>query len=181
MAASIGDKKLLDISSSVLHSSKINNVWTWERVVLSFLNMSIIYYMYLIFQAGIVKLKWDYISPLVYTACLDGVIRLWDARNGQCVTQWAGHQDAILDFDISRWDFKKYFQKYNLIVIFKKKKLTSYVKRNIIPPLIRLPLLYWISGFIRGMTSNEEDNLVLFFFLSAYEIWPDKSGLIKGG
>jgi hypothetical protein len=46
------------------------------------------------------------------------------------------------------------------------------VKRNIIPPLIRLPLLYWISGFIRGMTSNEEDNLVLFFFLSAYEIWP---------
>jgi hypothetical protein len=88
------------------------------------------------------------------------------------VTQWAGHQDAILDFDISRWDFKKYFQKYNLIVIFKKKKLTSYVKRNIIPPLIRLPLLYWISGFIRGMTSNEEDNLVLFFFLSAYEIWP---------
>ena len=64
--------------------------------------MSIIYYMYLIFQAGIVKLKWDYISPLVYTACLDGVIRLWDARNGQCVTQWAGHQDAILDFDISR-------------------------------------------------------------------------------
>ncbi|XP_071148534.1 angio-associated migratory cell protein-like [Mytilus edulis] len=52
-------------------------------------------------EAGIVKLKWDAISPLIYTACLDGVLRLWDSRNGQCVTQWAGHQDAILDFDIS--------------------------------------------------------------------------------
>lgn len=53
-------------------------------------------------QAGIVKLRWDTSSPLVYTASLDGIIRLWDARNGQCVTQWTGHQDAILDFDISR-------------------------------------------------------------------------------
>lgn len=51
---------------------------------------------------GVVKLKWDTTSPLVYTACLDGVVRMWDARNGKCCSEWSGHQDALLDFDISR-------------------------------------------------------------------------------
>ncbi|XP_062588263.1 angio-associated migratory cell protein-like isoform X2 [Saccostrea cucullata] len=50
---------------------------------------------------GVVKVKWDTASPLVYTACLDGVIRLWDARNGKCSSEWVGHQDALLDFDLS--------------------------------------------------------------------------------
>ncbi|XP_060080044.1 angio-associated migratory cell protein-like [Ylistrum balloti] len=53
-------------------------------------------------EAGVVRLKWDPTAPLVYTACLDGVVRLWDGRNGQCVNQWSGHTDAILDVDLSR-------------------------------------------------------------------------------
>ena len=49
-------------------------------------------------------MKWDMEAPLVYTACLDGVVRMWDARNGKCCAEWSGHQDALLDFDVSRWE-----------------------------------------------------------------------------
>lgn len=52
-------------------------------------------------QDGIVKLKWDETSPLVYTASLDGVVRMWDARSGKEETRWTGHSAAILDFDIT--------------------------------------------------------------------------------
>lgn len=53
-------------------------------------------------EAGVVRLKWDPSAPLVYTACLDGVVRLWDGRTGQSVNQWSGHSDSILDIDLSR-------------------------------------------------------------------------------
>lgn len=52
-------------------------------------------------ETGIVKLKWDNTSPLVYTACLDGIVRLWDARNSELISSWSGHLDSILDFNIS--------------------------------------------------------------------------------
>lgn len=53
-------------------------------------------------EAGIVKLQWDKLSPLLYTSCLDGVVRLWDSRNGQVTSKWTGHTDSILDFEISK-------------------------------------------------------------------------------
>jgi hypothetical protein len=34
------------------------------------------------------------------------------------------------------------------------------------------PLLQWHSGIIRGATSPEGDNLVVFYYLSISEIWP---------
>ncbi|CAL8460523.1 g52 [Coccomyxa elongata] len=40
-------------------------------------------------------------QPLVYTACLDGVARCWDARTGTCTQQWTGHQEGIQDIAIS--------------------------------------------------------------------------------
>ncbi|KAL5006127.1 hypothetical protein ScPMuIL_017285 [Solemya velum] len=51
---------------------------------------------------GVVKLKWDATSPLVYTCSLDGNVALWDCRNGERVSQWCGHTDSVLDFSISR-------------------------------------------------------------------------------
>lgn len=53
-------------------------------------------------NAGIESLQWDKTLPLIYTGCLDGIIRLWDARNGQVVSKWTGHTDKILGFDISK-------------------------------------------------------------------------------
>ena len=40
--------------------------------------------------------------------------------------------------------------------------------------LIRPSLLQWKSDFKRGVVSREGDNLVVFIYLSASEIWPDK-------
>jgi hypothetical protein len=46
-----------------------------------------------------------------------------------------------------------------------------------ISPLLRRPhLLQWKSGPIRGVASPEEDNLLIIYYLSASEIWPDKRG-----
>lgn len=43
-------------------------------------------------DGGIVRLEWHDWLPLVYTACTDGVVRLWDARSGQCLSELSGHQ-----------------------------------------------------------------------------------------
>ena len=42
-------------------------------------------------------------SPLVYSGCLDGVVRVWDVRSGECVQQWHGHSDHILDITVARY------------------------------------------------------------------------------
>jgi hypothetical protein len=31
------------------------------------------------------------------------------------------------------------------------------------------------NGLIRGMVSQGRDNMVVFYYLNAFEIWPDKS------
>ena len=51
-------------------------------------------------QAGVTRLHWE--DCLVYTACLDGMLRLWDARSGNCEREWHGHRAAILDMAVSR-------------------------------------------------------------------------------
>ena len=42
------------------------------------------------------------------------------------------------------------------------------------PPLIRLPLMPRISDLITGVASLEGDSLLVFYYLSAFEIYPDK-------
>ena len=53
-------------------------------------------------QGGIVRLKWDAENPLIYTGCLDGVVRLWDSRSGSCEREWYGHNGEILDLAVAR-------------------------------------------------------------------------------
>ncbi|XP_077997578.1 angio-associated migratory cell protein-like [Glandiceps talaboti] len=53
-------------------------------------------------DAGIVRLQWDHNNPLIYTACLDGVVRLWDGRSGQVMSKWIGHMGEILDMAVTR-------------------------------------------------------------------------------
>ncbi|CAB3982383.1 Angio-associated migratory cell [Paramuricea clavata] len=50
--------------------------------------------------AGVTQLHWE--DSLVYTACLDGILRLWDARSGSCEREWHGHTAPILDMAVSR-------------------------------------------------------------------------------
>ena len=49
---------------------------------------------------GITVIKWHKTLPLLYTACLDFKIRLYDARIGKLLKTWSGHYDAILDLKL---------------------------------------------------------------------------------
>lgn len=50
---------------------------------------------------SVIKLLWHPREPLVYTACADGAVRLWDARTMECIQVFRGHVDAILDMALS--------------------------------------------------------------------------------
>lgn len=41
---------------------------------------------------------------MVATCCLDGALRLWDARTGNMVSEYRGHMAEILDFTTNRYD-----------------------------------------------------------------------------
>jgi hypothetical protein len=41
--------------------------------------------------------------------------------------------------------------------------------------------VYLKTGLIRGMASLEEDNLVVFYYLSVSENWSDKRDGLSGG
>ena len=56
-----------------------------------------------LWQGGVVRLHCSASSPLVYSGCLDGVVRVWDVRSGECVQQWHGHSDHILDITVARY------------------------------------------------------------------------------
>lgn len=53
-------------------------------------------------QVGIVHLQWEESSSVVSTCCLDGKLRLWDARSGSLVAEYHGHTAEILDFTVNR-------------------------------------------------------------------------------
>ncbi|XP_038154877.1 angio-associated migratory cell protein [Cyprinodon tularosa] len=53
-------------------------------------------------EAGIVHLQWEESSSVVSTCCLDGALRLWDARSGNLLSEYRGHTAEILDFTINR-------------------------------------------------------------------------------
>ncbi|KAJ8403475.1 hypothetical protein AAFF_G00352470 [Aldrovandia affinis] len=53
-------------------------------------------------KAGIVHLRWEEGSAVVSTCSLDGAVRLWDARSGNIVSEYRGHNAEILDFALNR-------------------------------------------------------------------------------
>ncbi|EFA83186.1 WD40 repeat-containing protein [Heterostelium album PN500] len=50
---------------------------------------------------GITKLMVHPTQPILYSSSTDKTICLWDERNGQLIKQFKGHQDVILDFDMT--------------------------------------------------------------------------------
>lgn len=54
-------------------------------------------------SGGVSKILWDHNSPhILFTAGLDGVLALFDARSGQLMNAKRGHFDHILDLSVSR-------------------------------------------------------------------------------
>ena len=49
------------------------------------------------------KLLWSRHSPVIYAALLDGSVQLWDCRTAQCLKEWRGHHDALLDLSLNEY------------------------------------------------------------------------------
>eukprot|EP01038_Epipyxis_sp_PR26KG_P006200 gene6200-8538_t len=52
-------------------------------------------------EGSVVSLKWHPNSASVYTASLDNIVRLWDARNGTLLVSLTGHTDLVTSIAIS--------------------------------------------------------------------------------
>lgn len=51
-------------------------------------------------QGGVTCMTWVG-SSCVATGCVDGIVRLWDIRSGECVEKFRGHSDAIQSLSVS--------------------------------------------------------------------------------
>ncbi len=49
---------------------------------------------------SVVALKWHDSLPIICTAALDNVIRIWDARNGALLSELTGHTDLVTSLDL---------------------------------------------------------------------------------
>ena len=45
---------------------------------------------------AVTAVRFDSTQPLCYSTCMDGVVRCWDALNGQLLAAWEGHSAAAL-------------------------------------------------------------------------------------
>ncbi|GAB4816441.1 hypothetical protein N2152v2_003487 [Parachlorella kessleri] len=50
---------------------------------------------------GVTRLALHPSQPLVFTGCLDGAVRCWDLRTGECLRAFTGHRDAVQDVAVS--------------------------------------------------------------------------------
>ena len=50
-----------------------------------------------------VRLQCSHAGHLVFSGCLDGGVRVWDVRGGECVREWLGHTRDILDLALARY------------------------------------------------------------------------------
>lgn len=51
-------------------------------------------------KSAVTRIRWHKNLPLVYSAASDGVIRVWDARNGALVKHLTGHNEVINDMRV---------------------------------------------------------------------------------
>jgi len=50
---------------------------------------------------GVTKLALHPTEPLAFTGCLDGVVRCWDLRSGECARTFRGHRESIQSLAVS--------------------------------------------------------------------------------
>jgi hypothetical protein len=74
----------------------------------------------------------------------------------------------LLNIFVCFWNIKEFITCTSTVIIFKK-VLTYFI------------FVYLKSGLIRSMASLEGDNLVVFYYLSVSENWPDKRDGLSGG
>ncbi|KAJ2157847.1 60S ribosomal subunit assembly or modification protein [Coemansia sp. RSA 552] len=50
---------------------------------------------------SVTNIVWHKDSPLLTSSSMDLTLRTWDARTGECLRTWKGHQEGVMDFALS--------------------------------------------------------------------------------
>jgi ribosome assembly protein SQT1 len=50
---------------------------------------------------AVTKIVWQSQTPFFMSCSMDGTVRKWDSRTGECLNTWKGHQEGVLDFVLS--------------------------------------------------------------------------------
>jgi WD40 repeat protein len=57
---------------------------------------------------GVIRVAWGPGQvPILYSASVDGTVRVWDGRDGKCERIFTGHVEPILDMVVRRYKKKK--------------------------------------------------------------------------
>lgn len=78
----------------VASASVDNTVKIWEGVTMRVRHS-------LVHQDTVTKVKFLQNSTMLVTSSADKTLRLWEARTGVCLKVFKGHQETVLDFDLS--------------------------------------------------------------------------------
>lgn len=49
---------------------------------------------------ALIKVRWHPVHPVLFSACADGVVRLWDARTGALVKEYTGNMNMVLALEL---------------------------------------------------------------------------------
>lgn len=52
-------------------------------------------------SGSVVSLKWHATAPVIVSAALDKLVRIWDARSGALLQSLSGHRDAVTSVEFS--------------------------------------------------------------------------------
>lgn len=80
--------------SFIASASVDNTVVIWEGVTMRVRHT-------LVHQDTVTKVKFLKNSTMLVTSSADKSLRLWEARTGECLRVFKGHQETVLDFDLS--------------------------------------------------------------------------------
>ena len=52
-------------------------------------------------NGSVVSLKWHSVAPIIVSAALDRLVRIWDARSGTLLQSLTGHRDAVTSIELA--------------------------------------------------------------------------------
>lgn len=52
-------------------------------------------------DTAVTKLLWHPTKPFLFSSGVDRTVRMWDARDGKCVSVWHGHRDVVLTMSLT--------------------------------------------------------------------------------
>ena len=127
-------------------------------------------------------------EPLSWQGVLDTTL-CWKVCSWRATGRWFSPGTPVSSTNkTDHHDIAEILLKVALNTIYQTKPSSMHcrwireINEQYTSPLIMPPILQWKMASIRGVASLEGNNLVVFYYLSTFEIWPDnRRGIITRG